>query len=122
MRGNNNKSSKKITIDDLLFSNQMTISVKDAAEVLEIGSNSALTMAKQQRFPFVDCVIKVGDDNKKGQYKILRIKFLKNITGENYEEQLDHKNNLLKDKNKEASFYSEEEKIKLDKIINTIQG
>lgn len=120
MRGKKNKTSK-LTIDDLLCSNQTTIAVREAAEVLEIGINSALTMAKEQRFPFVDCVIKVGGDNGKGQYKILRIKFLENITGENYEEQLIHKNNLLKNRNKDFSFYSEEEKIKLDKIINTIQ-
>lgn len=121
MKRNKNKSSK-LTIDDLLFSNQMTIAVKEAAEVLEIGSNSALKMAKEQRFPFVDCVVKVGDENGKGQYKILRIKFLKNITGENYEEQVHHRNNLLMERKKDSSIYSDEEKIKIDKIINTIQG
>lgn len=119
MKGNENKPSK-ITLEDLLFSNQMTIAVKDAAEVLEIGSNSALKMVKEQRFPFVDCVVKVGGETGKGQYKILRIKFIKNITGENYEEQVHHKNNLLNDRNKNTLFCSEEEKIKIDKIINTI--
>lgn len=101
------KSDTKITIDDLFISNKSTITIKDAAAILGIGNNSALIMAKEQRFPFVDCVIKVGDENSKGQYKILRVKFLKNITGETYEEQIHYRKELLKERT-------------LDKLISTI--
>jgi len=98
----------KTTIEDLIVSNKLTIAIKDAAEVLEIGVNSALAMAKEQRFPFTDCVIKVGGDGGKGQYKILRVKFLKNLTGESFEEQINFRKSILKER-------------KLDRLISTIE-
>ena len=114
-------SKRRLTVDDLLLSNSASISLKEAADVLNMGYKTVLKMAKQNTFPAENCLIKLNDNGEYSKYVVMRVKFISYITGLSYEEQLDYKKRILKKRENELKNYTEEEKEKIDKIINKIK-
>lgn len=81
-------SKKRLTVDDLLLLNCASISLKEAADVLNMGYKTVLKMAKQNTFPAENCLIKLNDNGEYSKYVVMRVKFISYITGLSYEEQL----------------------------------
>lgn len=90
---NKMKAKEEITIDDLIMMSCVTITPRKAAAVLGIGYSTIRKMIKEETFPYMDCVIKRGNS----QNFIIRAKLIMHITGETYEEQLQHKKRLARE-------------------------
>lgn len=89
-----NEMEQKTTIEDLIMMSCVAIQPKIAAEVLGMCVSTMRKMIKNETFPYMDCVIKRGNR----QYSIVRVKLITHITGESYDEQLQHKKKLVREK------------------------
>lgn len=117
MNGRNTKINF-LTVDDLLLMNSTTISLRQAAKVLGWGYDTVKEMAHNGTFPCENCIIQIGPNG--GKYAVMRIKLITFITGENYEEQREHKRKLMIERKLEKE-YIEEEKRKIDMMVNTAE-
>lgn len=104
---------KNITVEDLLMMTSVGITPHDAAIVMGLGYATFLKMIKNDTFPYKDCIIKRSDS----RYMIMRVKLITYITGESYEEQLEHKKRLIKEK---GIISNANELTKINKIIKNI--
>lgn len=118
----------KLTVEDLLMMESASINIKEAAAVLGWGYRTVLEMAKNDSFPYEKCIVRIGDnDGEKNRFIVMRIKLISFITGETYEEQLQHKKKLLEEKNEKKQEsdnnmrFTEEEKFKIEKIISSMR-
>lgn len=112
---------KNLTVEDLIMMDNASINLKDAAMVLGWGYKTILEMAKSDTFPQEHCIIRLGNKESGKKFLVMRVKLITFITGESYEEQIQHKKKIVKERQSKLRSFTDDEMNKLNKIINSVQ-